>query len=52
MNQVDHVYQVCGLYTMGVEALDSWGNHAIGQAQILATHCEQGGFLFLPLIRK
>jgi subtilisin family serine protease len=52
MNPVYHVYQVCSMYTVRVEALDSWGNYAIGQAQILATHCQHGGFLFLPVIRK
>jgi len=52
LHQVDHLYQFCGMYHVRVEAVDSWGNHALGKQTILATHCTQGGVTYMPVIRK
>jgi subtilisin family serine protease len=48
---VGHTYQRCGLYTVRVEAVDSWGNHAIGSAEINVDHCVEW-VLYLPLIMQ
>ena len=47
-----HLYQTCGSYTVRVEAVDLWGNHAVGQNRLLVTQCAQGGVLFLPVVRR
>jgi hypothetical protein len=49
---VNHLYQNCGIHIVRVEAVDTWGNHAIGQHQLLITQCTQGGVLFLPLVSR
>lgn len=44
-------YDVCGDYTVRVEATDSWGNVAIGNLDVSVTQCE-ANILYLPLINK
>jgi subtilisin family serine protease len=36
-NQTGHYYEMCGVYTVRVEATDSWGNVAIGSSQVPVT---------------
>jgi PKD repeat protein len=38
-NQASHTYAVCGNYTVRVEAVDSWGNKAIGTFQVQNAEC-------------
>jgi subtilisin family serine protease len=50
-NTAGHEYQACGNYTIRVEAVDSWGNHAIGtMGYALTSQCMHQ--LFLPLILR
>jgi hypothetical protein len=44
-----HHYEVCGVYTVRVEAQDSWGNVAIGSEQINVTQGCQNR-LYLPFV--
>ena len=37
VNQTGHYYEMCGVYTVRVEATDSWGNVAIGSSQVPVT---------------
>ncbi|MDX1687134.1 MAG: S8 family serine peptidase [Candidatus Promineifilaceae bacterium] len=41
-NIISHAYETCGDYTVRVEAVDSWGNHTIGTAEVEVTNCESG----------
>ena len=50
-NQASHTYAVCGNYTVRVEAVDSWGNKAIGTLQIQTSECV-AHVLYLPLVSK
>jgi hypothetical protein len=48
-NMTGHHYEICGVYTVRVEATDSWGNVAIGSTQIQVTEgCTH--LLYLPVI--
>jgi PKD repeat protein len=48
-DETGHHYEVCGVYTVRVEATDSWGNVAIGSTQIEVTEgCQYR--LYLPFI--
>ncbi|HSM54763.1 MAG TPA: S8 family serine peptidase [Candidatus Sulfomarinibacteraceae bacterium] len=38
-NLVSHQYETCGTYTIRVEAVDSWGNHVIGEQEVEITRC-------------
>jgi len=38
-NIVSHAYDTCDTYTVRVEAVDSWGNHTIGTAEVEVTNC-------------
>ena len=38
-NIISHAYDSCGTYTVRVEAVDSWGNHTIGTAEVEVTNC-------------
>jgi subtilisin family serine protease len=38
-NVVSHDYDSCGPFTVRVEAVDSWGNHAIGSEEITVVNC-------------
>jgi len=44
-------YDVCGNYTVRVEATDIWGNVAIGELDINVTNCATN-VLYMPLINK
>lgn len=38
-NIISHAYDTCGTYDVRVEAVDSWGNHTIGTAEVEVTNC-------------
>lgn len=42
-NIISHAYDSCGTFTVRVEAVDSWGNHVIGTAEVEVTNCPGGG---------
>jgi subtilisin family serine protease len=45
-----HVFPACGEYTVRVEMINIWGNHAIGETTIDVTDCpDQGGVTLSPL---
>jgi len=50
-NQVSHTYEVCGTYTVRVEATDSWGNKTIGTLQVPVSQCE-AHVRYLPVVAK
>jgi hypothetical protein len=47
--QASHVYATCGVYTVRVEATDSWGNKAIGVLEAPVDDCTTT-MLFMPII--
>jgi hypothetical protein len=50
---VGHTYEYCGLYTVRVEAVDSFGNHTIGTFTNYVTKCTTGvARWFIPMIMK
>ncbi len=47
--EASHVYATCGVYTVRVEATDTWGNKAIGVLDAPVTDCETNS-VFMPII--
>jgi subtilisin family serine protease len=48
-NVVAHTYEVCGPYTVRVEAVDSYGNVAIGSLDVAVSVCGTH-LIYLPLV--
>ena len=40
-NIAGHVYETCGDYLVRVEAIDSWGNRAVGNLDVTVTQCSE-----------
>jgi hypothetical protein len=51
-NVASHNYQYCGKYVVRVEAVDSFGNHAIGSLNADITDLCAFHLLYLPLVLK
>jgi len=48
-NQVGYQYEDCGTYTVRVEAIDTWGNHAIGELETEVIGCVSGANAMLQI---
>jgi hypothetical protein len=48
-DQTSHTYQDCGAYTVRVEVVDSWGNHALGELETEVVGCESGANAMLQI---
>jgi len=48
-NQTGHTYMDCGTYTVRVEVIDSWGNHALGELETEVIGCESGANAMLQI---
>jgi hypothetical protein len=44
-----HTYDTCGVYTVRVEAVDSWGNYALASEEVDVDFCLQHIF-YLPVL--
>jgi subtilisin family serine protease len=51
-NEVGHNYQFCGIYTVRVEGVDSFGNHAIGSLPVNITDKCAFHLVYLPIVMK